>query len=167
LKYSPFSIISLEKKFSGPFEVKTDGGIKTVELKGFIDRIDSKDGIIRIIDYKTGSTYFKELKDNESYFDEIAGNVKYKDSFQTLFYAFNHINNPGQKYKPVIYYVNENDNMVKEVKKTPLTQDDIDNFRSRLNNIFTDIFNPGSPFTQTENPDDCLYCPFSDLCYRR
>jgi CRISPR/Cas system-associated exonuclease Cas4 (RecB family) len=167
LNYAPFNIISLENKFSKPFEVITDKEVKRIDLHGYIDRIDSKDNVIRIIDYKTGSPNYKELKDDESFFDEIFSNVKYKDSFQTLFYAYNHINSAEQKYKPVIYYVNENVKMVKDVKSTPLTPDDFDNFRTRLNKILTDIFNPDFPFIQTENPDNCIYCPFRDLCYRK
>ena len=167
LKYAPFKIISLEKKISKSFEFNTDAGKKIIDLYGYIDRIDIKDGITRIIDYKTGSSYFKELKDDVTYFDEIISNIDCKDSFQTLFYAFNHINEKEQNYKPVIYYVNEKDKMVKDVKSTPLTPDDFNNFRTRLSNILTDIFNPDSPFTQTENPDNCIYCPFRDLCYRK
>lgn len=167
LEYTPFNIISLEKKFSKPYEINTGKGIKKINLEGYIDRIDVKDGITRIIDYKTGSSYYKELKDDLSFFDEIITKTDYKDSFQTLFYAFNHINNTEQKYKPVIYYVNEKNKMVRDIKSTHLSKDDYDNFRTRLNIILTGIFNHDSSFTQTENPENCSYCPFRDLCYRK
>ena len=53
---SPFEIISLEnnKDYKMQVDINIDGKIEGVKLKGIIDRIDSKDGKIRIIDYKTG-----------------------------------------------------------------------------------------------------------------
>lgn len=49
--YAPFKIVGLEQKIVADFE-----GYK---LSGTIDRIDEKDGLIRIVDYKTGK-YLEE-----------------------------------------------------------------------------------------------------------
>src|SRR5690606_30457349 len=45
--YAPFTIIHLEEKITGTIQV--DG--KTLNLGGYVDRLDMKDGIYRIIDY--------------------------------------------------------------------------------------------------------------------
>ncbi|MBN1633561.1 MAG: PD-(D/E)XK nuclease family protein [Ignavibacteria bacterium] len=165
---SPFIIISLEEKFSKDIEFPDGEETGKISLNGYIDRVDSIDNVIRIIDYKTGSNHFRELKRGEisTFLDYIFSDIKCKDSFQIFFYAYSYAVNSNNKYKPVIYYVNARSEILKEVKKDPLTKDEFRDFESRIRGVLTDIFNPEIPFSQTENTESCKYCPYRDLCYR-
>lgn len=81
--YQSIEILQLEKRFEVPFTLKTG---KTVLLKGFIDRIDRRDGQIYIIDYKTGRVTPQDL--SVSLWDNIIKETKYSKAFQLLMYAY-------------------------------------------------------------------------------
>jgi CRISPR/Cas system-associated exonuclease Cas4 (RecB family) len=168
LDLSPFIIISLEEKFSKTIEFDDSGQAREMSIYGFIDRIDSLDGVLRIIDYKTGNKHFKELSKGESdvFLENIFSDINSKDSFQTFFYAFGYADNFDNKYKPVVYYVNGKSDILKEVKKNPLTKDEFKEFGNRLKETLKDIYDQKSAFSQTENTDNCKYCTFKGLCYR-
>ena len=57
-KYAPFKIIGLEvgtkEGFSIDVPLEVNGRNHVIGLKGKIDRIDLKEGVLRVIDYKTG-----------------------------------------------------------------------------------------------------------------
>ena len=53
-EYAPFVIRGCEKKISFSLPLEYQGGTHLINMKGIIDRVDEKDGIIRVIDYKTG-----------------------------------------------------------------------------------------------------------------
>ncbi|WP_340199423.1 PD-(D/E)XK nuclease family protein [Ascidiimonas sp. W6] len=57
-----------------------------VFLRGKADRIDEKDGIIRIIDYKTGKVLQNELELYD--WDVLTTDYKYSKAFQVLAYAY-------------------------------------------------------------------------------
>ena len=40
------------------------------------------------------------------------------------------------------------------------------NFNSVLDTIFSNLFDETATFKQTENADDCVYCPFKSVCNR-
>lgn len=56
--YAPFTVVGLEQKIKADFE-----GYK---LSGTIDRIDEKDGVIRIVDYKTGSYEEQDIQPKDT-----------------------------------------------------------------------------------------------------
>lgn len=165
---SPFIIKGLEEKFEKIIKFDAGGETKEIRINGYIDRIDTVDEVTRIIDYKTGSEHYKELKKGESgtFFDMIFSEIKFKDSFQTMFYAYGSLTGPDDKYKPLIYYVNARTKMLKEVKKSAVTKDEFIEFETRLKETLKDIFDQKSAFSQTENTDNCKYCPYRGLCYR-
>ncbi len=91
---APIFIESLEEELVHEMEVTILGQRKKVRLKGFVDRIDSRDGKIRIIDYKTGKVESKDVgyKFNaKNPMDEINLYERCKSSkhfFQLLVYCF-------------------------------------------------------------------------------
>ena len=56
-----------------------------ITFHGVVDRIDRKDGILRILDYKTGQTNNQELRPNEV--SDCLSDSVYGKSFQLLFYS--------------------------------------------------------------------------------
>ena len=54
LRYTPFTFVGSEQPVQEDIEIKTPKGIIKSRIGGIIDRLDSKDGTLRIVDYKTG-----------------------------------------------------------------------------------------------------------------
>ena len=54
LRYAPFTFIASEMEVDEPIDIQTPKGVIKSRIGGIIDRMDSKDGTLRIVDYKTG-----------------------------------------------------------------------------------------------------------------
>jgi hypothetical protein len=175
---SPFEIISLEnnKDYKMDVAINIDGKNESVRLKGIIDRIDNKDGKIRIIDYKTGM--------DESTFNDIqslfSGDIKKRNKavFQTILYSLLYQYNEG-KSNPIVpaLYLCRNmysDDYDYHIRKTISkgkyeTIESLeaveDEFKSNLTHLLVEIFNTRK-FKQTEDTDKCKYCPYKEICSR-
>ncbi|MAJ52310.1 MAG: Inactivated superfamily I helicase, partial [Flammeovirgaceae bacterium] len=89
-KYAPFKIIGLEvgtkEGFSVDLSLPVNGRKHVIGLKGKIDRIDLKGGVLRVIDYKTGKDE-KTFETLNSLIDPE--NIKRnKTAFQIFFYSY-------------------------------------------------------------------------------
>ena len=54
-----------------------------------------------------------------------------------------------ERYMPIIAYVNYYDEFIK-----------------RLKMLIEEILNPEIPFMQTNNVENCSFCPYKDICER-
>jgi len=177
-KHAPFTYISSEDKCSIHYPILN--GEKEVNLKGFIDRIDEKEGHVRILDYKTGIGKL-EFKNLEEVFQHNKEN-RHKFVLQTFLYGIFY----KEKYKeasqgkiitPGIYYMRDvfkddfdTELHVKAERNSNETVTDFavyeDEFRAHLTDSLEEIFNPEIPFVQTENVKVCQYCPYIGVCNR-
>ncbi len=167
----PVTILDLEKKVE--WLVPTNSS--PVKIKGYIDRIDSKDGITRVIDYKTGVSQnsFAEVKD---LFDTDK-HSKVKAVFQTILYSniLSSIDGEG-KYQPGIinvkdlfkndYSININQKPLRKQGVDVLLEDVKEEFAEHLQTLLEEIFNYDIPFIQTNDIKKCGYCPYRELCRR-
>lgn len=176
-QYAPFRILSLEKRmdFSNYIDVEVAARKKNmpVALNGVIDRVDEKDGTIRIVDYKTGKAQ-TQLNDAGVLFTPRNINEK-KGLIQILQYAWlyrlQHKNAAGN-IKPVLYTLREMsaNSFTGEIHHkdgvydTVQIQQLLDDFSLHLKNKLSEIFNPQIPFTQTADKKNCTYCPFNTIC---
>ena len=170
-KHAPFRYISSEERCSIQYSIQN--GKTNVNLKGFIDRIDEKEGRLRILDYKTGSGKL-EFKNLVEVFEH---NKEDRPKFvlQTFLYGiFYKEKAEGKPIIPGIYYIRdvfkdefETELTNKELKEkvTDFNQYEAD-FRAHLSDCLEEIFNPEIPFTQTENIKTCQYCPYIGVCNR-
>ncbi len=137
-----------------------------------IDRIDQiADGHLRFIDYKTG---LDECSVNS--IDMLfAGNSKKTAIFQLLLYAeaYNDLVCPGVSVVPVIHQLRDiaRDHKIEPLtlgrSKTPIRYPEVSaEFRPRLNELVTKIFDDSTPFAQCENVKQCEYCKFVNMCGR-
>src|SRR5207248_7345281 len=82
-QYAPFEILGLEQELVSDYEpensVPVPGGLEKLRLGGKVDRLDRKDGQIRIVDYKTG--YLK--KDSFDFQENEELSIENKEAFQT------------------------------------------------------------------------------------
>ena len=176
--YAPFKYEASEsKKYEHTVQVPhplREGENYQVRLKGIIDRMDSKDGILRIVDYKTGS----KPKYNPKSIDKLfASGSDYDHAFQIMFYAYimSHQKEfSARKLAPVLIYTRSSSNPVKEDLYYKMGNDFIYDFKTQseqefqdnLMNIIEEIFNPEVPFSPATDSKACEYCDFASLCGR-
>ena len=167
ISYAPFTYIRSERKLDKELPVDIGGERKSVHIKGFIDRLDSKGGAaLRICDYKTGSVSEVDNYYDEGKLEKIFSAEK-KTSFQLMVYALlMTLENPSQKeYELAVYDVKKLFDAVVETKFCPA--ETIAAFKARLEGILADIFNPGIPFRGVEAGNEaCKYCPAKAICGR-
>ncbi|MCI9607534.1 MAG: hypothetical protein HFJ94_05105 [Muribaculaceae bacterium] len=166
--YTPFVFDGAEESMIVTLDI--NDSLK-VNFKQKIDRIDIVDGTKRIVDYKTGDENTR-LSDLSVCFDHTAKDHR-KAVAQTLLYCY--VYNLHKKkdigLKPCIY------NLRKITTKGPLdivvgkeTINDhrkvMDTFVPLLNHCIEEIFDPETPFFQTEDVDRCKFCGFTGVCGR-
>jgi len=168
---APFELLGLELPVEGEAEGRE--GI-AVRFGGTIDRLDRKDGIIRILDYKTGGNA-KNPPDIASLFSDDEDRASHV--FQTLLYAsILQSKRPTSELCPELLYIhkaaaaefdsgisigtNRNKQVITSFK--PFDEE----FRTNINNLIINLFNPEIPFTQTPHVKKCTYCDYKNLCRR-
>ena len=180
-KYAPFQMIGMEvgsrEGFKMDLPVKIGKSTKKIALKGIIDRIDKKDGLIRVLDYKTGKDQ-KTIESIESLFDRTNKN-RNKAGFQVFYYALLFFNKYDSHFEQVsvgLYnirelFLNEFDHeMVLGKGKQKIKLSDVrpylEDFKAFLSLLLGEIFDPTVPFDQVEDPIKCLNCPYKRICQR-
>lgn len=166
IAYAPFTYLASELRLEKEIPVMIDGRPQNVRLKGFIDRLDRKDGAPRICDYKTGSvaeanSYFAGKQLDKVFSGEL------KTSFQLLVYALLlSLEDPSQKdYELAVYNVRKLFDSYVESRYCPA--ETVAAFDARIKEILSDIFNPDIPFRGVEaGSDACKYCPAKAICGR-
>lgn len=172
-RFTPFHYIESEKKVRATITLSDK---RVVQLKGFIDRVDSLDRVLRIVDYKTGSGKL-EFESVEGLFDKEAKD-RPKAVMQVFLYAWMYQQLPeytGMPIQPTIYYLRtlfkrSFDPVVEQKKgrgkadKVNSFQDFASDFEDKLRQCLDEIFNLDIPFTQTETGKACAYCSFRGLC---
>lgn len=179
--YAPFEIISLEgsERYFADLSISQPEGEKRIGLKGIIDRVDEKDGIIRLVDYKSGADK-KDFASIESLFDRD-NKTRNKAALQTMLYGLLYLEtNSGTvpyPLKPAVFNLKS------------IFEDDFDpslqmgsgrgakveiasyqtyepEFREGLKVCVSEIFDPLIPFNQTEDEEKCKRCPFQNICHK-
>lgn len=169
--FAPFKVLSLEEKHFVEIPIND----VTVLLGGKIDRIDSKNALVRIIDYKTGkdelivegvpSLFARDAKRN-------------KAAFQTMLYAYlfwkkNKVLGaqvlPGLMNRRNLFEAGFSfGHPIKGQGKSKLAEDPnhFVEFEKLLQATLIELFDPDRPFDQTSNLKNCQYCPYKSICRR-
>lgn len=169
--HAPFEYVASEFRFDQCFDLPSG---KRVNLKGFIDRIDRKEGTTRILDYKTGSQDLN-FKGIDQLFDR-AEKKRPKAILQTFMYALLYLQQHGNcVVEPGIVAIRalfkDSDTQIKykpDRQSDPVT--DFNTYKADFSTAFAtcldEIFDSAVPFSQTQNTDLCKYCPFTVICKR-
>ena len=171
---TPFQYVGSEQLFHRTLE--TAGGRK-IRIKGFIDRIDSVGGVLRIVDYKSGKSSALSFASMESLFDVTEKDRK-KAIMQVFLYAWIHaLETEGIQIQPAVYYANDlfkqsnfdpaiRQVVEKESRVIDHFKDEYPLFEENLRACLDTLFDVNIPFTQTPVAKHCEYCPFRSLCSR-
>ncbi|HTL82419.1 MAG TPA: PD-(D/E)XK nuclease family protein [Bacteroidia bacterium] len=166
-------IIALEKEM----KVEMEAAGRKIILKGTADRIEKKNGTLRIIDYKTGIVDEKDLKvksnekDNISASTLLVTNNKFAKAFQLLTYALlykkeNASSLPLQS-GIISFRKNKSGLMLCEFEKNNVLTDDVlQEFEMVLREVIASVFDTGNQFLQTEDRKVCELCDFRKMCGR-
>ncbi len=156
-KKHQIKIIGLEQNLRA--ELKVPGLDFPIALRGKLDRIDEKDGIIRIIDYKTGKVENKNVLIYN--WKELTTEYDYSKAFQLLCYAlmYNDIHSITNIEAGIISFKNLSEGLLKfgtkptvssRQKDHQITQETLSLFREELTQLIIEICNPKIPFTEKE-----------------
>jgi len=172
-KNGDFRVIGLEKEQIAHMSIETQEGTKEVELGGVIDRVDIKDGVVRLLDYKTGKDT-KKIPSLGSLFDRD-DKKRNKAGMQTFLYAFFYqYQHPGNRLplKPGIMNIKEiysedfNPFLQLEDSEVSDYREFAAGFEEGLRGLLEEIMDPLVPFDQTEDKKKCSYCAYQELCGR-
>ena len=131
-----------------------------VFLRGKVDRVDQKDGVLRIIDYKTGKVNQNEVEIIE--WNSLSTDYKYSKAFQVLSYAImlREFTKDKEIEAGIISFKNTQSGFLKFAKKdkagayakkqTAITAAVYEHFTETLREVITTIFNPDVPFVEKE-----------------
>ena len=126
-----------------------------ISFHGVIDRIDRKDGVLRILDYKTGKTEPKELRPKE--ITDCLCDAAFSKSFQVMFYSMLWSEgNQSTLFKAGVISVKNMSAGVlyltlgTDTKRTDLDITDLDVFEKHLEQMVIEIYNPEIPFKEAD-----------------
>ncbi|MEC7755650.1 PD-(D/E)XK nuclease family protein [Roseivirga thermotolerans] len=166
---APFEVIGLEE--DGYEQLVKVEGKGTVRISGTIDRIDEKDGVLRITDYKTGRVDFvpkgRSPKTDEEILELHFNEPKYKSGFQAYLYAVlvrPHVQKPIKVGITTLKSLREGTQWLKGGET--LDDAEIEAFSERLQELVQEIYDVSVPFTQTDDLERCSYCEFTRVCKR-
>lgn len=159
----PVFIEYLELELKADMEVEVNGEKRTVHFKGFIDRIDSVGGAVRIIDYKSGKvsdkdTKMGELKDNDyrAYFSNA------KHAVQLVMYCFLYQRNFGALPSEAIIQslVNISEGPFPLSVKNKTLHEVVEEYPAFMHEIFNELYDSSIPFEHkaTNFNNFCSYC---------
>jgi len=158
-------IESLEAHYEQEVEIEVLGEKKKVRLRGFIDRIDSVGGKIRIIDYKSGKVKLEEVKFKKGVNsrDDVAASFSAttkKHLLQLTQYAYLYYKKHGVIPEScIVSFISEKfQPFILQGKDVDLNEIII-NYPTYLGRIMEDMYNSDVPF---EHADEyfsyCNYC---------
>ena len=170
-KAAPFIYRDSEEQLSEVYPLKS--GI-SVNLKGFIDRVDEVNGTTRIIDYKTGrgvlryknmkDLFDKDIKDRPKAVMQVflyahLYLMKHKDATveSGIFYLRNLYDN---QFDPAVIYKPNSKDIIKISDFSQVRKEFSEYFDVCLN----EIFNIEVPFSQTTTEEACQWCLFTNIC---
>ncbi len=187
--YAPFELVGVEVGRGEPLATrfKLQDGREFI-LRGIIDRVDRKQGVVRVIDYKTGSDspYAESIS---SLFDRRPR--RNKAFLQTFLYGW--LLQRQEKYRldqvvPILVNTRaifqpdfdprlklplEPQDVRSDAKTTARGYVYIDaitpyqqEFEARLEALLIELLDPQIPFLQTDNRQLCAQCPYNRICQR-
>ncbi len=177
--YAPFELLGLETTVEKYLVISPapDSRIK-LRIGGIIDRMDKKDGTIRICDYKTGGK-----AEETSFANDLFKSDKKRNGhvFQTFLYAgIIKDRYPASMVKPGLMYIHQagkpgySSDIVLKNPVNPREKFLVDDFgalretfETELQHVINELFDPAQSFDQTPVSENCSYCDFKAICFKK
>ncbi len=148
-----YQLIGNENKISYQHNfVLTSGSEYSILLKGTVDRVDKRNGVVRLVDYKTGKVNPEDLKINNRQL--MFTSMDKQKQLQLMLYEFIVLKSemcskvcsaifPLKAIKHGVLLLQDGDKIVFEEKDMP-------NFVENLDSLLQEIFNPEIPFVKNQ-----------------
>ncbi|MBT3648857.1 MAG: PD-(D/E)XK nuclease family protein [Flavobacteriales bacterium] len=144
----PVRLLSLELRMSERFK---SNGLE-INLYGVADRIDSRNGEIRVIDYKSGKVEASELAYDE---ERIGVDFKHGKALQIALYIYlycqRHNLDESQVGGYVYSFKNRKAGYISLTVKSMGSDSLLDSFAQRLDSLVSEMLDPSTPFTHHED----------------
>lgn len=160
----PVFIESLERELRTELELEIFGEKKKVNLKGFVDRIDSIGGKYRIIDYKSGKVSQGDTETNKKVDKDVLVknclNKKHVLQLIMYCYLFKVNFNEMPREASIISFININDGVFKLDTANFSLEEVVDLFPEILQQIVEKMYNTEEDFEHdaTKQFSFCAYC---------
>lgn len=163
---SPLKIVAVEDRLERELELTSSN--QKVLIKGIADRIDFFENQLRILDYKTGAVEEKNVKipdyKPDDDLNKIFTNPDFDKALQLYIYFWMYDN---QKYQSTIsgiisFRKIQTPYLMLKTVKINLEQLDED-----FKELIDEIFNPETPFTQTNEEKSCRFCIYKQICAKK
>ncbi len=177
-EYAPFEIVSLEAedKYEKFLSIDSNGNRIKVKLGADIDRVDKKNGSVRVLDYKTGKDETEIGEFDNLFQSKVATKYKHgrKAGYQTFFYAWLYASKYGMDQAIIPGLINikqffQSDFDFRLKRKGHPVEDarsHIPVFEQKMKELLGEIYGKESPFDQTDDLTKCAYCDFKGICER-
>ncbi|MEQ6119050.1 PD-(D/E)XK nuclease family protein [Reichenbachiella sp. MALMAid0571] len=175
--YAPFNVKALEAGSKDGYvldlPIEVNGEKVAVALKGVIDRIDEKGGIVRVLDYKSGRDE-RRFGKMESLFDRKSTS-RNKAVMQVFYYCLLYkARHPQEAVQLTPGIFNSRDIFSNDFDvKIKYGKSDVEDFTEveaeytdLLKEFVGEIFDPEVPFDQTDDTKKCAFCPYVGICMR-
>jgi ATP-dependent helicase/DNAse subunit B len=142
----------------------------TVNIRGKVDRVEEKNGIINIADYKTGSDSGNKL--NVDDLKQLPDTPKFSKAMQLLMYAWMYWSANGKQevnLRSGIYWLRNSSKGFDTLEvdgNDVITKSILESFENVLCAVIEKLLSPDIPFTKTEDIKRCTYCEFAKICSR-
>jgi hypothetical protein len=157
VKQHKIKILGVEENLS--MDINVPGLDFPIVLKGKLDRVDEKDGVLRIIDYKTGNVGSAQVEIVD--WEEVIEDYNHSKAFQLLCYAlmYNNLKPIGTIEAGIISFKNLSSGLLRFATKekkgsrnkdTSITQETIAHFMEAIKTLIFEIGNSQIPFTEKE-----------------
>ncbi|MBQ6577248.1 MAG: PD-(D/E)XK nuclease family protein [Bacteroidales bacterium] len=162
-----FKVLGLEKECHWKFG--------EWRFKGFVDRVDSFGGVMRVVDYKTGKVTENDCKIDDSNAREVAEKLFGEDvrerpkiAFQLFLYDMFMEKDPlsaGKELYNSIY--STGDMFTNHPVTVKISQQFVSIVRDeKLPAILKEMSDPDVPYRRTSIEDQCKFCDFKMICGR-
>ncbi len=171
---APFKLLTLEKPLDVGIRIHNDQQQATLNMGGFIDRLEYGNGILRIVDYKTGNAArnFKSIADlfdrNKPGNHAVMQTLVYACMTSQVYPQYPHISS-GLYVVKDLFREKEYDPRIYISQQAPVENyaDVSEEFETELNALLSEMFLSDLPFTQTKDEKKCLNCPYADICHKK
>lgn len=153
-------ILGIEKELKHCLEIECNGNVKKILLTGLVDRIDERNGVVRVIDYKTGNVNPQKLK----FFLEKGFRPDDDKAAQLAFYAwlYRKTHHTQKEIQSTILAVRNKKNLINK-GSTSLGKDAYgltfeDQFENLLRNQLLELYSEEKEITHRQGAKYCKVC---------
>jgi RecB family exonuclease len=176
-KRVPFKVHHLEVTFKQELDLTVQGQPQRILLKGNIDRVDEKDGVVRMVDFKTGNDKIEFASVQELLTPH--GEKLNKGALQTLLYAymFSKAHPQYKHFEPALVVLRhtlkagfDKVRLVDKAGGSEVTAENINDYlptvAEGLKVVLEELLDTHVPFDQTPHLTTCGYCDYKGICGR-